>query len=280
MRSQKKPTQCYVDESMHPSDGFVVISFVFASGRFNNTVARILLDSGLNPRHEEFKSRLRMDNNSTMRRARAALIELASVTQSIAIYVGPFNSTRTDRPRLGKDSLQALQSILIRNDISPSNLSIYFDEDIFPSVEDAARLHNIFHYLKSCRIFAREDSRYRLGIQVSDAIAHSFAQIIKEDISGKKKMIDIGENELVPLGLNLLMKLRHGLYTRPMVYNGEYYRVLSDPVILDPNNDDPIIYGQNPIVLGWGVQVAPEAPDRLRQSVERVLGRIWLGCMH
>lgn len=287
MDAHKRPTQCYIDESMHPSEGFVVISFVFASGRFNSSVSRKLVRSGLDPRTEEYKSGTRMDNNPSMRRARDALLNLAGSETKVAIYVGPFNSTSIDRPKLGKDSLQALQSILLRNDIRPSNLSVYFDEEIFPSVEEAVRLHKVFHYLRACRIHAREDSRCRLGIQVADVIAHTFAQIVKEHVTGTQKMVEIGgegtgytKGTKAPLGWDLLMNLRYALYTRPMVYNGERYRVLSDPVILDPINDDPVNYGQNPILLGWGVQIAPEAPNRLRQSVEDALGRIWLGCIH
>ena len=68
--------------------------------------------------------------------------------------------------------------------------------------------------------------------------------------------------------------------TRPMVYDGGKYRAELDLVVLDPNYDDPVNYGQHPILLGWGVQVAPEASSALRQGVERALGRIWLGCIH
>jgi len=78
-----------------------------------------------------------------------------------------------------------------------------------------------------------------------------------------------------PIGWSLLMTLRYALMTRPMVYSGARYLPATDPVVLDP-----VIYGQNPILLGWGVQVAPEANESLRQGVEQALGRIWLGCIH
>lgn len=75
------------------------------------------------------------------------------------------------------------------------------------------------------------------------------------------------------------MSLRNALFTRPTVLPGEKYSAAADPVVLDIH-DDPATYGQHPTLLGWGVQVAPEAPDNLRQAVERSLGRIWLGCVH
>lgn len=76
------------------------------------------------------------------------------------------------------------------------------------------------------------------------------------------------------------MNLRSALMTRGMVGGGERYQAAADPVVLDPVHDDSVTYGQRPILLGWGVQVAPEAPERLRQAVEYTFGRIWLGCIH
>jgi hypothetical protein len=100
-------------------------------------------------------------------------------------------------------------------------------------------------------------------------------------------MIDIGgpntgyqEGTEAPLGWSLLMNLRYALFTRPVVYNGKPYPATSDPVIIDPMRDDPVDFGIHPILLGWGVQVAPEAGTELRQAVDKELGRLWLGCIH
>ncbi len=76
------------------------------------------------------------------------------------------------------------------------------------------------------------------------------------------------------------MSLRYALFTRPMAYEGDLYPLESDPVVLDQVHDDPVGYGQHPTLLGWGVQVAPEASAELRYAVERSLGRLWLGCIH
>ncbi len=85
---------------------------------------------------------------------------------------------------------------------------------------------------------------------------------------------------MAPLSWHLLMSLRHSLFIRPTVYNGASYPKECDPVILDSLNDDPVEHMQNPILLGWGVQIAPESDANLRQIVEKKFGRIWLGCTH
>ena len=115
-------------------------------------------------------------------------------------------------------------------------MSVYCDEEIFPSMKEAMRLHGLFHFLNQCTIYPREDSRKRLGIQVADAVAHSFGRILKEELTGKQKFVDIGgpgtgyeEGTLVPLGWELLMTLRYSLMTRPMVEGGESYNAGIDP---------------------------------------------------
>lgn len=274
--------QCYVDESIHDSWGFVATAFVFAESGFEKTVDEVLRDAGISLPSEEFKSSARMDSDPKMQAARDGLLALAGSKAKVAVFFGAFN-----RPTLGKHTLQALQSVVVRNGIDPATLEVYCDEEIFPSEKEAMRLHALFHFLGQCTIYPREDSRKRLGIQVADAVAHSFGRILKEELTGHQKFVDIGgpgtgyeAGTLAPLGWELLMTLRYGLLTRPMVQGGEPYNPGIDPVVLDPEHDDPVVYGQHPVLLGWGVQTAPEADDVLRQGVERAFGRIWLGCIH
>ena len=76
------------------------------------------------------------------------------------------------------------------------------------------------------------------------------------------------------------MSLRYSLFTRPIAGDGQRYPPEVDPVVLDPVRDDPVECGRNPILLGWGIQVAPDASAEVRYAVERSLGKIWLGCIH
>ncbi len=257
-------------------------AFAFTAGRADLRVARVLKDAGLRPGVDEFKSGARMAGNLSMQRAREGLLSVANSTCHVGVFVGPHV-----RRTLGRHSLQALQSIVVRNGIRPSTLDVYFDEDIFASPQEARRLHALFHHLRAARLHPKEDSRVRLGIQIADVVAASFGRIVKEALTGDVKEIDIGgpntgyaPGTMAPLGWDLLMSLRYALLTRPMVYRGEKCPPAADPVVLDPRHDDPVSYGQCPILLGWGVQVAPEAPDGLRYAVDRSLGRIWLGCIH
>lgn len=275
-------THCYVDESVQSDSGFVATAFVFGGPAFEGEAERVLREAGLSPREDELKSSARMDLDPRMRAARDAALNLAGSSARVAVFVGPYS-----RSTIGKHSLQALQSVLLRNALSGVPLDVHFDEDIFPTAAEAYRLQKLFRALSHIRIHPREDSRLVLGIQVADVVAHSFGQILKAEVSGDSKEVEIGgpdtgypDGTKAPLGWSLLISLRYALFTRPMAYEGDQYPLESDPVVFDPVHDDPVNYGQHPILLGWGVQVAPEASTELRYAVERSVGRIWLGCIH
>ena len=68
--NNSSPSQCFVDESVQAACGFVVTAFVFASGRFDRQVARVLQQAGLAPHKDEYKSSARMDSNPRIRTAR------------------------------------------------------------------------------------------------------------------------------------------------------------------------------------------------------------------
>lgn len=275
-------THCYVDESIHESIGLVAISFVFSDDQFHDDVRNLLAKCGIDISREEYKSSARMDGNPRMKQARDALICLTRDRTKIAVFFGHFY-----RPNLAKQSLQALQSVLLRNGIIPSSLSVYFDQEIFPSHQEAQRLHSIFHFLKECKIFPKENSNTCLGVQAADLVAYCFGRIAKAAITGGDKEIDVGggkagytDGDTVPLSWSLLMSLRYALLTRPVIYSGKSYDVSCDPVILDPKNDDIVDYVQNPVLLGWGVQIDPKANITVRCAIEKALGTIWLGCIH
>lgn len=283
-------SKCFVDESVYEQLGIVVTAFVFADADFEAEVTAALQKSGIDTPREEFKSSARMDADPRMQTARKSLLSLADRSSKIAVFFGPISrSGPFSRQRLSRQILQAAQSVVLRNaqSINRASLSIHFDQEIFVSQSEGDRLHALFEYLKPCRIFAVEDSRIRVGIQVADSVAHSFGQIIKAAITGKDKALDISgpetgyrEGANAPLGWILLMTLRRALLTRPIVYRGEQYPPECDPMVLDPTTDDEATYGQHPVLLGWGVQVAPESHWELRQAVEGQLDRIWLGCTH
>ena len=98
---------CYVDESIHDSCGFVATAFVFGRDGFEKTVEEVLKKPGLSPPSEEFKSSARMDSDPRMQLARNGLLALAGSKVKVAVFFGAFN-----RAALGKHTLHVIGDIL------------------------------------------------------------------------------------------------------------------------------------------------------------------------
>jgi hypothetical protein len=282
--AKNAPTHCYIDESIHETLGFVALAYVFAAEDLNDSVAAALAASGIDPEREEFKSGARMVDNLRMRTARDALLDVINKRTAVAVVFAPRHPFFL--PPLGKQCLQALQSVLIRNAIQPHGLEIHIDQGIFASPREAEQLVALFRFLRPATFRTMEVSNRCRRIQLADLLAHTFAQIVREATTDTPKLIDVGgpdtgyaEGTQMPLSTWLLMGIRYVILARRMVSEGEDFDPASDPVILGPN-DDPVRYGQNPESFGWGIQVAPEASETLRLAVRRSLERIYLGCMH
>ena len=264
-------TQCYIDESIHEALGFVTVSFVFAAEDLNTVVSSALASAGLDPGREEFKSGARMKGDTRMGVVRKKLIDIINAHTRVAVVFAPY----PHRVPLGKQCLRALQSTLIRNGIRPEGLTIHVDHGIFPSRAEAERLIGLFRFLKPATFRPDETSHVCQGIQLADLIAHTFALIIRGTITGSKLTKARDSN----LSQSRLASIRYSILARCTVSEQQAFDSATDPVVIGPE-DDPAEHALHPEVLGWGVQVAPEAPDSLRGAVRGMLDRVWLGCMH
>jgi hypothetical protein len=275
-------SHCYIDDSKHPDLGFATLSFVFSSEPLDDVVERAIVAAGLKPGVDEFKSGVRTVGNAPQQALREALVDIVCTHTRVGVLA---TGWPTFYP-VGRVLLQSLQSIIIRNGILASGLHIYVDLGIFKSEVEAERLKTHFGYLWPCSIHTTEVSHLRGGIQVADLIAHTFAQAVKEAISGRPKFYDVGgpttgwpEGTQISLSEFLLHAIRLCVLARPIVTEGEAFDPATDPFIL-AHDDDPTRYGLQPEVLGWGVQLAPDAVPSLRLAVQDALGTIWRGCLH
>lgn len=216
-----------------------------------------------------------------MRTLRDRLLSIAAGTK-IAVAFGPAVARR----RLGGASLNALDLLMRRNGIRADGVSVYFDQGIFGRSVEAHTLAAALPRLSGLHLFPEEDSRVCLGIQVADVVAHTVAQVVREAITDKRKIVRIGgadtgwhEDEKAPLGWFLLMGLRHSFFTQRVVTDGETFDPETDPLI-QKIDDDPVTVSIEPQLLGWGAVVSDDSTNDLRRAVEKTLGRIWLGCIH
>lgn len=275
-------THCYIDESVHEKCDFFALALVFGNSDLEKHITLEWNRVGFDFTKSELKSSARMDTDPKMRLARDRAREVAVARTKAAIYFGAVNKNR-----IGHHCLQALQSVLLRNALPGMGLSVYCDRGLFTSVREAERLRKLFRALDQITLHAQADSKKVVGIQIADIMAHTLAQIVKQELGMSQKILDIGgpgsgyrRGTKVSLKWDLLNQIRNALFTRPIEDGSETCPLESDPVVLDPMHDDVATFSQFPSVLGWGVHLAPESSSELRIAVERSLGRIWLGCIH
>lgn len=277
-----RPKYCYVDDSIHDNFDFIALAFVFSDIDLDDYVQSALKAANLDPASAEYKSGVRMDRNPAMQIARDGLIRVVRNHVKVGLVI----AQRHHDASLGRQCMQALQSILIRNGISPKDLRVHVDEGIFTSRAQAAQIAQKFIFLSEISLFPCEKSHVCRGIQVADLVAHTLSQVVRDGVSESPRLIDAGgaangyeEGEMLLLSDLLIAGFGYSMLRRSMVLEGQEFDPATDPIIL-ALDEDATSYGLYPEALGWGVQVSQQVPDVVRNAVFKMLGRIWLGCMH
>ncbi len=275
--------EIYIDESIHDKLGFIATAFIYTEQNIEREVKDALLNVDLEPKKDEFKSSTFMINNSTMQTLRNKLLNIASNTK-IAIHF----SASESRDNLGYQCLDTLSNIIIKNDINTEHLNVYFDEEIIKYPNKIDEYKNHYDVLKNVIIYPNENSIIHMGIQIADVVAHSVAQIIKEDLIGKNKMLDISgeetgydEGTMAPLNWILKMSLRYSFFTRPVLYKSDRDKINinTDPILIE-DDEDIVDKSIEPELIGWGILIDDTIDEKIQLSIRNSLSKIWLGCIH
>jgi len=280
----KQRITVYVDESVHTHLGFIITAFVCTKRDLEEPVRKALVDLGFTPGVDEFKSGEQMAGNSRMRELRGRMFQLVVDQTKVVILV----NTASSRPSLGSQILHVLPEIMRKNGLDPLTLTVHFDQGLFRSSEEATGIVSTIPDLRTVEFHFEQDSKRVLGLPVADATAHAIAQVLREQVTGRTKRIDIGGDQTgypdgtrAQLGWSLLMGLRYAFFVRPAVLASRQGSVdfSRDPVLIS-DEDDPAPPQQHPDLFGWGVLVGDDVTPELRAATEAVFDKIWLGCIH
>lgn len=287
----------FVDESIRENDGFVLTAFVVSPIDLSPLVADALSQAGLTVGRDEFKSRTLMQNRPELRRLREQLFAAATEHAQLGFLV----ASMTNRSTLGRQILSALALLIRRNGFDLDELAIYLDQGLVRSRRDALEHVAEGDAVARSDMFVEQDSRRVLGLQVADAVAHAAAQLLSEGLKESPKLVKPGEaaglaeTDSVTLSWDLLLTLRNGVLTRPLVYqatdgtlryatSSKFDRRMPPSVEMSPrivgDHEDVAGLAQHAEVLGWGLFLSDDLTEQIRCAAELTLGRIWLGCMH
>ena len=262
----KRRQWVYVDESIHDALGFIVTTFVFSNSNLSEPVAAALGEAGVVPGRDEFKSSVRMANSPQMRDLRDLVLAIATSSTKIAVLVTPARRRKV----LGCDVLSTLATIIETNKVQADDVEVYFDQGLISPSNETPEIVDRLQANRRCELVADQDSRVVFGLQAADVVAHSVAQVLREELGNLRKNVPLGpeqgydEGTDASLGWTLRMTLRRNFFVGPVVVE---------------KGQDPVD-ALNAELLGWGVFVSDGVADGVRTAVQRVFGTLWLGCIH
>jgi len=273
----------YVDESIHENLGFTIIAFVAAEHDLKKDIKKALIDLDYVPGKDEFKSSTRMINNPRMQILRMKYFNIVRSKSKIAVLV----TSSHDRKILGHEILNSLANIIRKNGLKAHGLHVLFDTGLCNISKIDQQAAVLKQDVKGIRLKFNQDSKSVLGIQLADAVAHTIAQILKEQITGKSKKILLGEtygydNQTeFELGWALLMSLRYSFFVRRVFYKNKHRTVdaRTEPLFID-EDEDIVEFVQHPDLFGWGIFVSNNCTNKIKLAVNKVFDKIWLGCIH
>lgn len=274
----------YVDESIHSKLCFICTAFVFSDNNIEKRVDNALLKVGMKPGIDEFKSGAYMENNQNMQDLRTEILGIAGQYSKIAVLFTHSNN----RENLGNDCIKFSKIIMERNGIDIGDCDLFFDEGI---ISNSGQMHELSRknneYAKK-RPFSSVDSKTCRGIQVADVVAHSIAQVIRQDLSLEPKHVDISGPDtgyetgtIEKLEWHLRMQLRKSFFSRPVIYKDQKNKIEEkrNPHLIS-EDEDIVNFALNPELIGWGVFVNDDIDSKIKNSIFKSMNRIWLGCIH
>lgn len=256
----------YFDESVHPDANFILGAFAYSESALEAPVAEALLQSGLEPRVDEFKSGARMCDSPAQVEARGRLTCVIQDRCRIGLVIVP----GACRPTLGNYALQGLSKILTTNRFKSNAHEAFFDRGIFQSVESGKLAANHFLQRTDCEFRFEQDSRLVMGLQVADLIAHTCATMLRAQLGLVKKMVKAGENSGYDpeLQVNLDFKLWAGL---------RYKFFAASPPPVDSWESQLDFQVE---VESRGLLIADSCAQHLREAALTRFRKMYLGCIH
>lgn len=248
-------TTLYFDDSRHPQRGFELGAFVIADQPVDAHVRHVLVEHGLDPNTDEYKSGRLFSGIPRMQSLRRAMMQTLQNYCGVSIVVVPSGNPLA----LGHEALLLLTDIFKHPDVEESS-DVFFDQSLFTSVQAANAAASDIG-LTRCSTQFEQNSRDVRGIQLADLAAHTCATMLSETIGHTTKILakinpSTGETFEAPLGWELWYKLRRHFLGRPM-----------DPW-------DSVLRTEP-----FGLRISPECPQTLAAGARERFSELFLGCV-
>lgn len=255
----------YFDESTHPCAKFNLGAFVYSELDLHDHVADALVKSGLTPQVDEFKSGNRMIQNPRQILAREKLRAVVHQHCRIAVVIAPHEP----RYSLGSEALTCLEKVVQKNEFQSNQHQVFLDEGLFRKAEKYENM--ITGTLKqTCTFCFEQNSKYVIGVQVADLVAHTCAKMLLAELGILRKSVKAGENSGydpnldIDLGFELWAGIRHKFFAAAPPPPQEWKSQLDFQVDVESR----------------GLHVAQDCDSQVKAAALSRFGKMYLGCVH
>ncbi|MDA5095019.1 hypothetical protein O2N63_13090 [Aliiroseovarius sp. KMU-50] len=253
----------FLDDSKHHRFGFSLAAFVICDTDPSENVSSIFRRYGYDPLSFEFKSSAKMKGDSNLQDLRVALKSFIARECKIGVCV-----VEGDK-NIGPAGLKLLEQALTHPKLTACHHEVFFDEGLFSSVRAAEALIKNKVTLETCNFHFEQNSRYVLGIQLADIVAHTCGTMLLDALGTISKKIVINEpnddvyhGTEVGLGFEMWASIRYAFLSR------------NKP---KPNDDFELA---NVDVYPWGLFIDDSADEKIALAAKDRFGQMYLGCLH
>lgn len=242
----------FVDESIQQDLGYICLGFAYCEQTPDEAVNSALLQAGLTPTLDEYKSGARMVHAQGLHDLRDSINRIVLERCMLGLYIGSVS----ERPNLLASVVATADQIVQRN-LLPQPQVVFVDEGILGPVMPAATT-----ILKTnC------NSKLIAGIQLADFVAYHCSYLLKCAVTGKQKKVLI-DSEPHPLGgkeVDLDWIVRTDLRRKFFV---EYRNT-------DEIEGDDWFFK----LAGYGAFFSDKLPPEVKAAAEETFDSMYFGCV-
>ncbi|QMU63685.1 MAG: hypothetical protein GKR88_04890 [Flavobacteriaceae bacterium] len=241
-------------------------AFIYSERDLNEEISQYISASGLDPKKDEFKSRLRMNQNPEQKELRKYLKRLINDIKIAVVITAP---NETDFKTYTSKAL--IQLIKNNQEELIFPLNVFLDEGIYKNQND-----NDYKSLLSLlnreqvNLNIEQDSKVIKGIQLADLVAHTCSIMMKESLGLINKTIKAGGNSGydsdtdIEIGFEMWAGIRYNFFSTPPPHPDEWKSQL----------DCIATVGKK------GLFISDSCNKKIEEAGKSRFGEMYLGCIH
>ncbi len=244
----------YIDESIQHDLGYICVGFAYCETSPDEAIRSAIIDAGLVPGRDEYRSGARMVNADARRGLRESIAQIVLQDCKLGLYIAPVR----ERPYLLDAVVETADQIVRRNHL-PVPQTVYVDGGIHGQTKhiDGSTLNLILE----C------DSKNVLGVQLADYVAYHCSYLMKCAVKGtsKKVLVEMPHHPKTDEEVELDWLMRTELRRNFFVEHRDIEAITGDDWFFK--------------LAGYGAYFSPGLEPNLGSAARETFDSMYFGCV-